>query len=597
MANTLQDADTAKVSAKRPNLELPTQPKSAPGKRGGKAARWLLILGVLALIGTAGVYTLPHIGSFGGGKAQTSGMTEAAVRQRLVITVSEDGNIESASNVDVKCEVLGGSTILWIVEDGKQVEKGEVIVRLDESTIDTQLNTQKIATQKAEAVKIQAEQDFEAAEIAVEEYEKGTFLMEEQAMQATVKIAMENLRAAENLFIHTQSMFRKGFVTKQQMESDEFGVQRTELELKSAQTALKVLQDFTRRKMLTQLRATRDAADARRRSELAAWNLEVDNERKLELQKKLCVIKAPQPGMVIYANENNRRSTQVTIEEGAAVRERQSIIKLPDLNRMQVKAKIHETKVELLRTGMPARIRVQDRTYPGKVMAVANQPEPGGFFSASVKEYAATVAIQGEIDTLKPGMTAEVEIFVADIPNALTVNVSAVVEQGGKCYVWVETPDGPERRLVLVGRTNENVIEIKDGILEGEKVLLNPRAAVEEAREEVDPGEAAGKLPDGIPTGPNAGVSQGKPAEKPAAKTGPKFSDLDKDNDGKLTKAEAPERMQQFFDGIDKDKDGSISPTEWANRPKGRKPGQGGPGGGPPGAGGGPPGPPRDKAE
>ena len=59
---------------------------------------------------------------------------------------------------------------------------------------------------------------------------------------------------------------------------------------------------------------------------------------------------------MIHANERDRRSTEITIKEGAAVRERQSLIQLPDLTRMQVKAKIHETKVELLKIGMPARI-------------------------------------------------------------------------------------------------------------------------------------------------------------------------------------------------------------------------------------------------
>jgi multidrug efflux pump subunit AcrA (membrane-fusion protein) len=365
--------------------------------------------------------------------------------------------------------------------------------------------------------------------------------------------------------------------------------------LKSAETALKVLREFTKLKMETQLKATRDATAARMRSELAAWNLEVNNLKKLEAQKVKCVILAPQDGMVIYANERDRRSSssEATIQEGAAVRERQSIIKLPDLGRMQVKAKIHETKVEMLRIGMPARINVQDRIYKGKVVAVANQPEPGSWFSSSVKEYAATVAIEGEISNLKPGMTAEVEIFVADIPNALTVNVSAVVEQGGgKFYVWVVTKEGDlERRPVLVGRTNENVIEIKDGVVEGEEVVLNPRAVVEEAREEETPDESESdkNVPDGIPTGPDAGTPQGKPAGDGT----PKFSDYDTDKDGKLSKEEAPERMQQSFDRADADKDGFISLSEWAAHQNRRKQAQqgGGPGG-PPGAGGpgGPPG-------
>ena len=562
MANTLHESpQDIQPSAKLPSMELPTQPKSTPGNRTGQATRWFLTLGVLGLMGTAGVYTWPHMSQLGGSSDPENWITEPAVRQRLVLTVKEDGNIESASNLDIKCEVLGGSTILWIVEDGKQVDEDEVIVRLDESAIETQLNTQKIATEKADAVKIQAEQDYEAAKIAVEEYEHGMFVMEKQTLEANVKIAMENLRGSENLYNHTERMFRKGFVTKQQLEADQFGVQRSDLELQSAKTALKVLTEYTREKMLTQLKAARDAAAARMRSEQAAWELEVSNLKKLEGQKAKCTIKAPQPGMVIYANENSRRSSSaVTIEEGAPVREQQTIIKLPDLTRMQVKVPVHETKVEQLRTGMPARITVQDRTYTGRVVAVANQPEPKSWFSAEVKLYATTVAIEGETKNLKPGMTASVEIFVADVPDALTVNVSAVVEQGGKFYVWVVTPEGPERRPVLLGRTDENVVEIKDGVVEAEEVLLNPRAVLKEARVEEGSKDSFENLPEGIPTGPDAGI----PTERPKPKGPPKFSDLDKDKNGKLAKEEVPERSRQFFETMDADKDGGISDTEWA---------------------------------
>ena len=191
---------------------------------------------------------------------------------------------------------------------------------------------------------------------------------------------------------------------------------------------------------------------------------------------------------------------------------------------MQVKVPVHETKVEQMEIGMPARITVQDRTYNGKVVAVANQPEPKSFFSAEVKLYATTVAIEGETKNLKPGMTAAVEIFVADIPNALTVNVSAVVEQGGKFYVWVAKPDGPERRPVLLGRTDENVVEIKDGVVEGEKVLLNPRAVVAEAREEDAVAENPKEIPKGIPTGPDAGIRKTNPTNPPARRSSPTWT-------------------------------------------------------------------------
>src|SRR6266481_1665601 len=74
-----------------------------------------------------------------------------------------------SSNIEVKCRVAGGSTILWIVDDGKIVEEGEEIVRLDTSAIDDKLNSQRITYEKALATFIQARGEVEAAKVAVQE--------------------------------------------------------------------------------------------------------------------------------------------------------------------------------------------------------------------------------------------------------------------------------------------------------------------------------------------------------------------------------------------------------------------------------------------
>ena len=74
---------------------------------------------------------------------------------------------------------------------------------------------------------------------------------------------MENMRTAENTLSHTERMFRKGFVTSLQLEADKFAVERAKLDLDAAKTSQKVLQEFTKPKMLKGLQATRDAAEAR----------------------------------------------------------------------------------------------------------------------------------------------------------------------------------------------------------------------------------------------------------------------------------------------------------------------------------------------
>jgi hypothetical protein len=103
-------------------VSVPPAPRRV--KRGRSVVRWLLALAVLLGGGTlaaAGVAwkfkTADVLIDFDG--------TLPVEKGNLLITVTEDGNVESANNVDVKCQVAGGSTILWIVKDGTQVKKGD----------------------------------------------------------------------------------------------------------------------------------------------------------------------------------------------------------------------------------------------------------------------------------------------------------------------------------------------------------------------------------------------------------------------------------------------------------------------------------------
>ncbi len=441
-----------------------------PGGRGRPSASWrqsavwfLSLSGLVVVLGW-GIWFI--YGWFSGGDATESNALYATAQpQRLIIAITEDGNLESASNLEVKCEIGGGSTILYIIEDGKQVQKGDEIVRLDQSTVEDQLNAQRIVYNKARAAMIQAGEDFAAAEIAVLEFKDGTYHKDMQLAEGQITIALENLRSAENALTFTERMTRKGFATPLQLEADKFAVQRAKLDLEAAQTAKRVLEEFTYKKTLTGLQAAAEAAKARMESEKAAFALEESRLKKLEAQLEKCIIRAPQSGMVVYANESDRRGGGgVQIEEGTAVRENQTLVRLPDLSKMQVKVRVHETKIDQLRVGMPAKIRVFDQQFDGKVIAVATQPESSSWYSANIKEYATIVSVNGSPEGLKPGMTAEVEIFIADLPDVLAVPVSAVVAQGDKYYSWVENGHGREQRIVAVGRTNDKFIEIKEGI-------------------------------------------------------------------------------------------------------------------------------------
>jgi hypothetical protein len=62
--------------------------------------------------------------------------------------------------------------------------------------------------------------------------------------------------------------------------------------------------------------------------------------------------------------------------------------------------------------------------------------------------------------------------------------VQSVVEKKGQYFCWVSGSSGIEKREVQLGMSNNTRIEIKQGLSDGEQVLLNPRLSIAEARED-----------------------------------------------------------------------------------------------------------------
>jgi hypothetical protein len=254
---------------------------------------------------------------------------------------------------------------------------------------------------------------------------------------------------------------------------------------------------------------------------------------------------------------------------------------------MQVKVTVHETKVEDIRRGMRTRINIQGRELQGNVTSIANQHEQSSFFGGNIKEYATTVKIDGEVTGLKPGMTAEAEILVAHLQNVLTLPISAVAELRGKFHCWVKMPDGEiDRRDLVLGLSNDRFVEVKEGIAEGDQVVRNPRAMIDESREknvvieDVNVtekfGEATSTQPGPAEGGGGAGSSEARGRRGGPSGGGPRgggggrgpgggsmdLMQFDSDGDGKVSKDESPEQMRSFFDRMDGNGDGFIDQDE-----------------------------------
>jgi len=459
---------------------------------------WLLAAGLIAVI-VGGVVVARSMNSRA---ALASGAIPVAnvTRNDIVIKVAEAGSLESASNVTIKCKLLGGGTIQSIVVDGTEVQEGDELVRLDSSALDEQSEQQKIVVERARAVVFQAKKTHSLSEVALTEYLEGTFVKELQDADSVISVAEENLRSAENSLMHTRVMARKGYATPLQLETQEFAVRHAEIDLAAAHTSRMVLTEFTKAKMLEDLQSQRDTAAALVRSEEATLRIEESRLARIREQLANCVYTAPRAGMVVFANDNNmfsRGETAPRIEEGARVYEQQTLIRLPDLGQMQAKVAIEESRIETVEIGMPARLTMQGREFRGTVVEIAKQPAPStSFYNSSVRKYMTTIRIEDQPPGLKPGMTADVEITTLQRPRVLSLPVEAVLEQGSGFFVWTKEGSRLERRPIMVGVNDAKWIEIVDGVAEDQQVVLNPWDNVPEARMEYDDPAGAQKMAD-----------------------------------------------------------------------------------------------------
>ena len=501
--------------------------------------RTLILLAVLGGGAAGAPWVLAHIGRGSNANPLAALPAHTVEHGDLTISVTEDGSMVSDENVDVVCGVAGGATIIWLIDDGSRVTEGTELVRLDSSKLSEDVSAQKIAFEKARAANIQAEKDFAAAKIAVEEYTEGTYKKELRKAESDVTAAKERLQSTRNQLEHGERMFRKGYITPQQLDAQKSAVERADLDLGTAEISLDVLERFAKPKMITELTSKRDAMEAKRDSERASLELEKAKLDRLSSQLSKCTLKAPKDGLVIYANERNRQA-ETEIKNGAKVNEGTTIIRLPNLSRMRADVEVHEAKVDKIRTGMAARVKLQGREFDGTVTSVANRPQSN--WMSTAKKYVVQVRIDGEPQEVRPGVTAEVEIIVADLKDVIAVPVAAVMEKRGQYFCAVRKGDSIERRAVKLGLGNDKLVNVTEGLEDGDALILNPRKALGEDAEEAGagdgkrgpkgpggppgaggPGGAAGGMAGGAGRGPGAPGAlggPGAPAGGPGAAAG-----------------------------------------------------------------------------
>jgi len=323
-----------------------------------------------------------------------------------------------------------------------------------------------------------------------------------RTLQENVRVAEENYLQALARLEGQRRLAAREFITPNDLEVEESRLLQAESKLDQTRTEMALYTQYTFPKDAEQQLANyEDAimsfqrtkaegdselaqAEARFKSAERKLNLEAERLADINEQLVLTVIRAQRPGLVVYGSADQSGSpfrggsNQEPIAEGATVRERQPILTIPDMTEMAVRVNIHESAVQRVGEGQKVTVRID--AFPnvlltGVVTKVAVVADSGNaFMNPDMKVYPTMVKIDGIHDWLRPGMSAEVEILVDSLSNAVYVPLQAVTYIDDKQVVYVAQGGRGVAREVEVGTFSEQFIEIVSGLRQGEQVMLLP---------------------------------------------------------------------------------------------------------------------------
>jgi len=362
-----------------------------------------------------------------------------ACRGALEIKLVESGDVY-ATNSRIITSPTGTKSqlqITYLIPEGTRVKKGDVLAQFDTKTVESRIEdyTKSYEQHKQELRKI----------IAQHESIMDGLLSDLKVMENTFKLAELSLA---NLKFESESKKKEG----------ELQFQNAKLNLDEQREKIK------NQKIINQV-------------ELENANLKIkDDSVKIAFWKdrlKALTVRAPMEGLVVHhENFDWRNRTYVKVKEGDNVWEGTAIIHLPDTYEMKIGIRVNEVDVGKLHVGQKAQVVLDaypELVFHGTIESISALVED---LETNVREFNIEIVIDEKNEPhFRPGMTARVEIITKKLEDVVYVPTEAVYEIDGQPVVFI-MEGNPKLRYVTTGERNLNYIEIKENLMEGEKIAL-----------------------------------------------------------------------------------------------------------------------------
>lgn len=375
----------------------------------------------------------------------------AVTRGKAVDAVYATGTVEADGRVVVKAKT--GGSIEVLVREGARVKKGDLLARIDNPAVSSELRRGK-------------------AELSAASAQSGPGAPQLAALRASADALRADLELVTKELERTKKLVESG--TLSSAEQDRLEAKKRQLDGQLAANA-------------AQQRAVAIDLTANRERATAAYDTLASRVADTE-------VRSPQDGVVLTRN----------VEMGELVSPNQPLFKLGDTSQLVIEVSVDEADIGRVRDGAgpeASRAAVSLYAFPKDVFA-GRVYEVLPDADRARKSYVAKVRLDAPPVGLRSGMTAEVNIIIDEKDGVLLGPTEALVGD----FVWVERGGKAAKVAVETGIRDLLRFEIARGLDEGDHVVVVGQASLTEGKRLV----STVRAPDRPPLGPGSAAPAGK---------------------------------------------------------------------------------------
>ncbi len=215
----------------------------------------------------------------------------------------------------------------------------------------------------------------------------------------------------------------------------------------------------------------------------AERKLKREQDKVADLKHDLQALKlvASRSGILFYGKTNEtaaglifggRRNNEMRI--GGRVKTHDILMTVASMNNLAIKMQVPENDIQHMKPGLAITIRpdaFRSMVLNGELTKVDQIATRSNILS-DVRRFTVKGKYEGELRQLRSGMNCRVTVHADFVPDAVQVPIVAVTQEKGSYYCFVKQGKRHEKRVVKIGMSNDDFVQIVEGVLPNEVVFL-----------------------------------------------------------------------------------------------------------------------------